>query len=155
MNQNPNSDFYSFVPPVPKDGEQPSVPFAAQAKAEQDRMLRLCNRRAYSRAGWAFAAMVVTWFFFSTLLSLVLPAFLPEAWVEHGLFSALISTLPLYAIGIPVLCLCLRGMPHEAVAPRRLGTGRFVLVFFMGLGLLTVGAIVGNLFMSSLGSLVA
>ncbi len=171
MNQNPNFDFYSFNLPGDEQNKTagaqqaspsldtqsaPVTPSASAAPAFAPPVrpaaahLRRA-RRAYSRAGWALAVMLVVWYaaatVIQTLAMLIAPALLETAW-----FSFVSGSVPLYVFGVPALALVLIGLPKEKPQKRRFGAGRFTVAFFIAVTLAIAGNIVGNTVMTVIGN---
>ena len=180
MKENPNFDFYNFNLPKNEQKEQqhtpdeptvipptePSSPrraacstaFIPPTRPSADLLQRA--RHAYSRAGWALSVMLLVWYagsFIAQIIGLfVLPAWLGmsvEALGTHPIFLTLTSTLPLYVFGLPALALILMGLPAERPQKQRFGVGKFILAFFIAVGVASVGNVVGNTLMSVIGGL--
>lgn len=161
MNKDPNFDFYSFNLPRKEQDEtkeqgnakeeQAPKPFVAPTPARPlpDPDALRAMRRTYSRVGWAFFVMVVGWYIASELLYIRFPA-LASSWI-----SALLSSVPLYVVGIPLLLLTMLGLPRaKAEAPHgSFGAGSFFVLLAVSFTALLGGNIMGNSLMSYLSML--
>lgn len=164
MNQNPNFDFYSFnvaegeqkqtaahqePEAAPSATQAPTATFAPPVRPDEQKLRRA--RRAYSRAGWALAVMIVVWYAASMVLQMLAVLFAPAS-LETTWFSFLSGSVPLYVFGVPSLALVLIGLPREAPQKQRFGAGRFTVAFFIIFTLAIAGNIVGNTLMTVLGN---
>ena len=174
---NPNFDFYTFptataaptpifAEPAPQSEQTAKVseagevvrpvvepPRATSDESAQKRRLRRLMRRSHSRAGWGFTLMFLAWYTVSGALITLAPELFPAAWVESELFISLASTLPLYVVGIPLLCLLLAGLPRERVHKQRLRFGGSFAFYCIALTFLTLGAFLGNTVMAIAGEI--
>lgn len=99
-------------------------------------------------------------YFFGTLIvlavqtiPLVLVQLLCPEWLENDDVALLISTLPMYLIGMPILILMVRKLP--AVTPERhhMSADAFFQAAIMCLALVYVTNIIGNLLTAAIGNL--
>lgn len=120
-------------------------------------------RDCLSRLGLAYLTMTVAVLGTAYVLQLAVmqlrPALLSAWW-----FSWAVSLLPLYAVGLPALWLCLRGIPtaphntdctlYGAAAEKpRFGGGEWLTLLAIAFGCMTLGGLVGNFMMATLSAL--
>ncbi len=110
-------------------------------------------KKQFSRIGLAlvaflaatYAAVYLLYFLLAYLISSIRDASTAEALLTSPIASALLSAVSMYAIGVPVFCLCLRGTKHAA-PPR--GKVHFVtigILFLIGHAFAYFGNIIGTL----------
>ena len=159
QNNNPNFDFYSFnapeepkpspkteepTDPVPveevtQENTEPSpAPMAEQTASEEDSYARDIDRAiardklraSYPKLGWAFVAMTVAWYIVAQTLVDQVYTLAPHIYESYW-FSILASTLPLYAVGIPLLYILVRKLPTEIPERKKLKLSHFLILFIL------------------------
>lgn len=177
---NPNFDFYSFnapeepkpspkteeptdpVPPVEEvtQGNTDPAPMPEQPTTEDDSYARDIDRAlardklrvSYSKLGWAFVAMTVAWYVVAQTLVDQVYTLAPHIYESYW-FSILASTLPLYAVGIPLLYLLVRKLPTEIPERKKLKLSHFLILFIISQTIMLAGSLMGESFVSFLASL--
>lgn len=165
MKHDPNFDFYSFNfpneekqtrnnrpdPSEPLVSEQPPAhtPTASQPKTLPDPAAVRAMRHTYSRVGWAFVAMVVTWYATTIVFELIAASAFP-ALFDIPWLATLTGTLPLYVFGIPMLLLCMIGLPRELPQHRPFGAKAFFIALAVAVAAMIAGNLIGNTVMNEL-----
>ena len=162
MKRDPNFDFYSFnfnqpdEQSTPKESEPPKTASRPQRPNLPPLHRELPNpdatramRRSYSRIGWAFVVMVVAWYAVATAAEAVLLVLAPHL-LEVGWLTALIGTLPLYLVGIPLLLLTMLGLPRYTPSREPFGTRAFLVALAAAIAAMTVGNVIGTTVMTNL-----
>lgn len=101
-------------------------------------------RRAYSRTGLALLAMAGITALFQILAALWLYILWPGA-AQTGWYIWVISFVPQYAIALPVTVLLFRKLvPASRPADHGLRPGQLVIAFFISIGIMSVGNLLGS-----------
>ena len=106
-----------------------------------------CARRAFSRMGIALAVIFAVSTGIQILMTSSLSLMMP-GWQDHSLLYWSVIFLPIYVIGMPLGMLIMRRIPANRPGPGRLGFGRLLGCFFIGLFLMYTGNIIGTLIAS-------
>ncbi len=76
----------------------------------------------------------------------------PE-WLENTTMCLILTVMPMYLIGMPVLIALVKRMPGEAPEKRKMTAGQFVLALIMCFALMYCGNLVGTLITATVGVL--
>ncbi len=119
--------------------------------------------KTFSRLGLSLALLVVGMAVGQEVISWLLVRYVSDvydAWWPNWV----VSVVPLYGVGLPLMCLALRGLspaPHNPLCNNgfityekpRFTAKNWTAVLFMGFGCMYIGSIVGNFFMNWLTAL--
>ena len=76
----------------------------------------------------------------------------PE-WLDNATITLILSVMPLYLIGMPVLIALVKQMPGEAPVKKSMKPGQFILALIMCFALMYCGNLVGTLITTVVGTL--
>lgn len=147
------------IEPIVQESTE-AVPVPVQETFEEDTYARDIDRAiardklrsSYSRLGWAFVAMTVAWYAVAQTLIDKVYTLAPHIYESYW-FSILASTLPLYAVGLPLLYLIVRKLPTEVPEKKKLKLSHFLILFIISQTIMIAGSLMGESFVSFLGSL--
>ena len=109
-------------------------------------------RRHFSRLGGMFILGTIV-IYAVQLIPITLLQLLKPEWMEDGNFALMVSILPMYLIGMPVLILLVRMIPRETVERRSIKPGSFVVAVIMCFAIVYISNLAGNLITTLIGAL--
>ncbi len=101
-------------------------------------------RKHFSGLGWMLmlGTLIV---YAAQLIPMNIVSTLKPEWLENPDISLLLSVLPLYFIGMPVMVLLIKRVPAEQVEKHTMKAGHFVLAAILCFGLVYASNIAGNI----------
>lgn len=109
-------------------------------------------RKHFSRLGGMFILGTLV-IYAAQLIPMTLIQLVKPEWMENGNIALMISVLPMYIIGMPVLILLVRTIPKEKVERHSISAGSFVIAVIMCFALVYITNFVGNLITALIGTL--
>lgn len=109
-------------------------------------------RRHFSRLGGMFILGTLV-IYAAQLIPMTLIQLLKPEWMEDGNISLMISILPMYLIGMPVLILLVRTIPGETPERHPIKPGAFIIAVIMCYAIVYISNIVGNMMTALIGIL--
>ena len=131
--QNPYQNQNQYQPPVP----------ARLEPTEEERQNIRAARRAYSRTGWGFSAMIGAWYMSAELIVLLLTV-LPLPTLLSDLLDYFSGSVTLYAVGIPVLLLVTLGVKREMPKSQSFGFKAFMFALLAAFTAMIAGSMIGS-----------
>ena len=111
------------------------------------------SREHFSRLGWMFLLGTLIIYAAQLIPINIVKAVRPE-WMENPDISLLLSVLPLYLIGMPLLILLVKkAVPAVTVEQHEMKPGQFAIAAILCFGLVYITNIVGNIFTFIIGIL--
>ncbi len=109
-------------------------------------------RKHFSKLGGMFILGTLV-IYVAQLIPMTLIQLLKPEWMKNGNIALMISILPMYLIGMPVLILLVRTIPGEKVERRSIKPGSFIVAVIMCFAIVYISNIVGNLITALIGAL--
>lgn len=109
-------------------------------------------RKHFSRLGGMYILGTIIIFAVQLIPATLLQLVRPE-WLENGNISLMVSVLPMYIIGMPVLILLVRTVPKDEVARHPIRAGSFVIAAIMCFAIVYIANIAGNIITALIGAL--
>lgn len=109
-------------------------------------------RKRFSLLGGMFLVGTIIIYAIQIIVSLVVQRMKPE-WLWDGNMSLLLSVLPMYLVGMPLLILLVKIIPADKVERHRMKAGQFVVSAIMCYAIVYVSNLVGIVFTSVIGVL--
>ncbi|HBA47049.1 MAG TPA: CPBP family intramembrane metalloprotease domain-containing protein [Lachnospiraceae bacterium] len=109
-------------------------------------------RKHFSRLGGMYILGTIIIFAVQLIPTTLLQLVKPE-WLENGNISLMVSVLPMYIIGMPVLILLVRTIPKEEVERHSMRAGSFVIAAIMCFAVVYITNFAGNLITALIGTL--
>lgn len=109
-------------------------------------------RKHFSKLGGMFILGTLV-IYAAQLIPMTLIQLLKPEWLENGNISLMISVLPMYLIGMPVLILLVRTIPGETPRRHSIKPGAFIIAVIMCFAIVYISNIVGNLITALIGAL--
>lgn len=109
-------------------------------------------RGHFSKLGAMFLAGTLV-IYAVQLLVIGLVSFLLPGWMENGDINLLVSMLPMYLIGMPILILLVKTLPAEKPQRRPIGAGQFLVAVIMCFGFVYITNFLGNIITTIIGIL--
>lgn len=109
--------------------------------AEQNNLKQ--ERRFCSGIGWNYFIFLAVVMGIQLVISYVISNYCLELYVNHFEIYFLISMMPMYAIGYPLLAALSKRRPAVALEEHKLGAGNFMILLLMCFGVMIAGNIVG------------
>lgn len=109
-------------------------------------------RKQFSKFGWMFFAGTVV-IFAAQLITMLIAELVNPEWSNNPNVSLLLSMLPMYLIGIPVLILLLKLIPAQAPERHRMKGGHFAVAAIMCYAVMYIANLAGTLLTTLLGIL--
>lgn len=109
------------------------------------------SRKHFSKVGWMYVAGTIL-ICIVQLVPLVLVEVLQPSWASNSNATMLVSMLPMYLIGMPVLMLLLKQIPAEHLEQRKMKTGQFVVAAIMCFAVMYVSNIIGTIITTIIGA---
>lgn len=110
------------------------------------------SRKHFSKLGWMFVLGTLIIGAVQLIPVYIVGAVRPE-WLQNPNISLLLSVLPLYLIGMPLLILLAKRVPAVQIEQHDMKPGQFAIVVVMCFGLVYLSNIVGNIFTVIIGIL--
>lgn len=110
------------------------------------------SRKHFSKLGWMFLLGTLIIYVAQLTPMYLIKAIRPE-WMENPNVSLLVSVLPLYLIGMPLLILLVKRVPAEQVEQHEMKPGQFAVAAIICFGLVYLSNVVGNIFTAIIGIL--
>ena len=138
-------------PQDPRESIRPLLPDTASAEA----------RRHFSRLGLAYLILTIAFIGVAYIIQFALLFFCPRL-LDEWYMSWVVSLLPLYGVGLPVLWLMLRripaaphnadyALPHTPSASKtRFHIGHWMILLVIAFGCMTAGSLIGSFIMNFL-----
>ncbi len=128
-----------------------------QTEGERERQEReerelKAARKHFSRLGGMYLLGTIVIFAVQIGCSAIAGLLRPE-WLRDADISLLLSMLPMYLIGMPVLVLLVRTIPSEKVERRSIRPGSFIVAVIMSFGAVYLTNIIGNIITALIGML--
>lgn len=158
QNNNPNFDFYSFNEKQPEKQTVESIPEQKTLPVEPDATVsaegtaapvvdlyeqKARMSRGYSRIGWAFVGVTVSWIVLTVILQSVAQTIAPQL-LDTFWFEIVAGTFPLYVVCTPLLFLMLQGAPAQTPEKKKLSVPHFFLLLVLAEGVMVAGSLIGN-----------
>lgn len=109
-------------------------------------------RRHFSKLGGMFLLGTIVIYAVQLIVMGAVSLLRPE-WMWDGDISLLISMLPMYLVGMPVLILLVKTLPAEKPQRRSIGAGQFLVAVIMCFGFVYITNFLGNIITSIIGIL--
>ena len=109
-------------------------------------------RKRFSLLGGIFLGGTIIIYAIQIMVSLAVQMLKPE-WLWDGNMSLLLSVLPMYLVGMPVLILLVKIIPADRVERRRMKAGQFAVAAIMCYAIVYASNLVGIMFTSVIGVL--
>ncbi len=109
-------------------------------------------RKHFSRLGGMYILGTIVIFAVQLIPMTLLRLVKPE-WLENGNIYLMVSVLPMYLIGMPLLILLVRAIPKEVVERHSIRAGSFVTAAIMCFSIVYITNIAGNLITTLIGIL--
>ena len=109
-------------------------------------------RKHFSRLGGMYILGTIVIFAVNLIVEALIQLMRPE-WMGNGNISLMISVLPMYLIGMPVLILLVRTVPKETVERHSIKPGSFAVAAIMCLAIVYITNFAGNLITALIGVL--
>lgn len=137
-----------------QDNTVPPTEGWQQAEGEQEREARELKaaRKHFSRLGGMYILGTIV-IYAVQLVPIALVTFLLPEWLQDGDISLLLSMLPMYLIGMPVLILLVRTIPADNVERHSIRAGSFIVAVIMSFGAMYLTNIIGNIITAVIGLL--
>ncbi len=110
------------------------------------------DRKHFSKIGWMYVVGTIV-IYIVQLVPIALVEFLQPAWASNPNAALLVSMLPMYLIGMPVLILLLKRIPAEHPEQHKMKTGQFVVAAIMCFAIVYLSNIVGTILTTIIGAL--
>lgn len=110
------------------------------------------SRKHFSKLGGMFVLGTLIIWAVQLIPIYIVRAVRPE-WLQNPNISLLLSVLPLYLIGMPLLILFAKRVPSVQIEQHDMNPGQFAIVVIMCFGLVYLSNIVGNIFTAIIGML--
>lgn len=107
-------------------------------------------RRHFSKLGGLFTAGAVL-IYAVQLIPMFLVSYLRPEWMRDANISLILSVMPMYLVGMPILILLLKLLPGEKVEGRPMGAGKFIMSAVMCFALMYIFNILGTLITTLIG----
>lgn len=109
------------------------------------KMEKVANRKKISRIGWALAALI----FFSQIGAILIvnicKRLLPEL-TQISMYNFIVSTVPIYCIGLPIFVLIIRKVPKENISEKsNLTIIEFIKIIIISFAAMYVFNMVGGI----------
>ncbi len=135
----------------------PSMEGWQQAEGERERRERenrelKAAKKHFSKLGGMYILGTIV-IYAVQLVPMALVSFLLPEWLWNGNISMLVSMLPMYLIGMPVLILLVRTIPADRVERRSIRPGSFIVAVVMSFGAVYLTNIIGNVITAVIGTL--
>lgn len=109
-------------------------------------------RKHFSRLGGMYILGTIVIFAVNLIVEALIQLMRPE-WMGNSNISLMISVLPMYLIGMPVLILLVRTVPKETVERHSIKPGSFAVAAIMCLAIVYITNFAGNLITALIGVL--
>ena len=109
-------------------------------------------KKSFSSLGWRFLIGTLIIYAVQIAVVAVVGQVKPE-WLDNTTITLILSVLPLYLIGMPVLNAMVKQMPGEAPVKKSITPGQFVVALIMCYALMYCGNLVGTLITTVVGAL--
>ncbi len=109
-------------------------------------------RKHFSKLGGMYLLGTIVIFAVQFAVSFAAGLLFPE-WLMNGDFALLLSMVPMYAIGMPVLIARVRTIPADRVGRRPIRAGSFIAAVVMCFGAVYLTNIIGNIVTTVIGML--
>lgn len=101
------------------------------------------ERRFCSGIGWNYFIFLAVVMGIQMMISYVILNFCMELYVNHFEIVFLLTMMPIYAIGYPLLVILSKRRPAVILEKHKLGAGNFMILLLMCFGVMIAGNIVG------------
>ena len=108
------------------------------------------DRKHFSKIGWMYVVGTIV-IYIVQLVPMALVQFLQPKWAEDPNAALLVSMLPMYLIGMPVLILLLKRIPAEVPERHKMKQGQFVVSAIMCFAIVYLSNIVGTILTTIIG----
>ena len=109
-------------------------------------------KKSFSGLGLRFLIGTLIIYAVQIAVGVVVGMLKPE-WLDNTTITLILSVLPLYLIGMPVLIAMVKQMPGEALVKKSMKPGQFILALIMCFALMYCGNLVGTLITTIVGAL--
>lgn len=109
-------------------------------------------KKHFSKIGWMFVLGTIA-IYAAQLIPLTIVQFLRPEWIADANMSILVSMLPMYLIGMPILILLVKGIPSEKPENHPIKAGQFIIAAIMCFALVYLSNIVGTITTTIIGAL--
>ena len=109
-------------------------------------------KKNFSSLGWRFLIGTLVIYAVQMGVMAIVGAVKPE-WLQDTTITLILTVMPLYLIGMPVLIALVKRMPGEAPAKKKMTAGQFILALIMCFSLMYCGNLVGTLITTVVGAL--
>lgn len=101
-------------------------------------------KKSFSGLGWRFLIGTLIIYAVQMAVGAIVSVVKPE-WLQNTTISLILTVMPLYLIGMPILVALVKRMPGEAPAKKSIKPGQFVVALIMCYALMYCGNLVGTL----------
>lgn len=107
-------------------------------------------RKRFSRIGWMYVigTIVINVAQYGVVYAV---SYLRPEWLQNGNLYLLLSMLPMYLIGIPILILLMKMIPADPPVRRSMRAGEFVVSGIMCYSMMYIANIIGNILTTVIG----
>lgn len=109
-------------------------------------------RKQFSMLGGMFILGIIVIYAVQLIPSIIVGVLRPE-WLGNADASLLLSMVPMYLIGMPILILLVRIVPADRPTPRGIKAGSFAVAAVMCFAIIYVSNIIGNIITFIIGAL--
>lgn len=109
-------------------------------------------KKHFSKLGWMFVLGTLI-IYAVQIIPITIVNFVKPEWLANPDINLLLSVLPMYLIGMPLLILLVRRVPAEQVEKHEMKPGQFAVAAIICFGLVYASNIVGNVFTIIIGIL--
>jgi membrane protease YdiL (CAAX protease family) len=110
------------------------------------------TRKHFSKLGGMFILGTIIIYAVQLIPAALVQVFKPE-WLMDANISLMISMLPMYLIGMPILIVLVKTVPAEKVEKKKMKAGHFVLAALMCFGLAYASNFIGTILTTVIGML--
>jgi len=104
-------------------------------------------RKHISKLGWMYVVGTIVIYAAQLIAMFLVEWFKPE-WLENANIAMVVSMLPMYLIGMPILYLAVRTVPASVPKRHKMKAGHFAVAALMCFSLIYIFNIVGNIITS-------
>ncbi len=109
-------------------------------------------KKSFSSLGWRF--LIGTLVIYAVQMGVVaIVGMVKPEWLQNTTISLILTIMPLYLIGMPILIALVKRMPGEAPEKKSIKPGQFVVALIMCYALMYCGNLVGTLITTVVGAL--
>lgn len=109
-------------------------------------------KKTFSGIGWRYAAGTAIIYALQLSLTMLMKMARPE-WLENGDIVLLISVVPMYLVGMPLLVLMVKDLPVVTIERKKMKPGQFITAVVMCFGMAYIANLFGTILTLFIGAL--